>query len=241
MTLLNIKNLEVKYGIIPALKHISLSVKKEEIVCLIGANGAGKSTLLKTIMGQQPIVSGEICYHDRLLVSSRSMLRTDQITASGISMVPEGKGIFTDMTVKENLEIGAYRERRLDQIKKKIDQSYERFPLLKNRRDQKAGSLSGGEQQMLAIARGLMMDPELLLLDEPSLGLAPLVIRDIFALIEQINRTQKTTILLVEQNASQALSVSHRAYVLENGKIVLADQADKIRHDPRVKAAYLGT
>lgn len=246
--ILQLDNVHVSYGSIEALKGVSLTVFPGEIVCLIGANGAGKSTLLKSVMGLEPLTVGEIIF-DGLPISSvhsddskkkKISMRTDKITALGISMTPEGRGIFQEMTVLENLEMGAFLVKDRAETKRRIMEKFEMFPILRDRRKQLAGSLSGGEQQMLSIARALMVSPRLLLLDEPALGLAPIIIKNIFDIIVKINRDNNVTIFLVEQNAKMALAISHKGYVLETGNIVLEDTSNNLLENPGVKAAYLG-
>ncbi|HBE80744.1 MAG TPA: ABC transporter ATP-binding protein [Firmicutes bacterium] len=233
--MLAVKNINVYYGAIHAIKDISFEVNEGEIVTLIGANGAGKSTILKTISGLAKSKSGEIIYQDVSLTS----LPAHEVVKHGISQVPEGRRIFANMSVKENLEMGAYHRRDLAAIPSDIQHIYELFPRLKERKNQLAGTLSGGEQQMLATGRGLMSRPKLLLMDEPSMGLAPLLVKEIFEIIKEINK-EGTTILLVEQNAHMALSIANRAYVLETGKIVLAGLAKELAQNEQVKKAYLG-
>ncbi len=234
---LEIENLEVYYGKIKALKGISVSVKQGEIVTLIGANGAGKTTTLKTISGLRGVSSGKIIF-DGQDISSLSVHARVEL---GISQAPEGRGIFPGMTVLENLEMGKFfRKNRKNEAKEDLPRIYELFPRLKERTKQMGGTLSGGEQQMLAIGRALMARPKLLLLDEPSMGLAPQMIANIFSIITEINK-QGVTILLVEQNAQQALSRAHRAYVLETGSITKEANAKDLLNDPHVKSAYLGT
>ncbi|MFP4483958.1 MAG: ABC transporter ATP-binding protein [Spirochaetota bacterium] len=251
--LLEVYDAEVKYGTITALKKVSVEVPKGEIVCLIGANGAGKSTLLKAIVGLEPLTHGEIRFEGEV-IAARSRIAgrrlpwgrttdqplTNQIVAKGISMVPEGRRVFADMTVEENLEMGAFLQRDETLLKRKLEEMYELFPILKERRRQKSRSLSGGEQQMMAIARALMSAPRLLLLDEPGLGLAPLVIKHIFQTIRRINQEEDVTVFLVEQNAKVALNSSRRGYVMETGSIVLDDESGALLENDRVKAAYLG-
>ena len=233
---LEIENLEVYYGKIKALKGISVSVKQGEIVTLIGANGAGKTTTLKTISGLRGVSSGKITF-DGQDISSLSVHARVEL---GISQAPEGRGIFPGMTVLENLEMGKFfRKNRKNEAKEDLPRIYELFPRLKERAKQMGGTLSGGEQQMLAIGRALMARPRLLLLDEPSMGLAPQMIANIFSIITEINK-QGVTILLVEQNAQQALSRAHRAYVLETGSITKEANAKDLLNDPHVKSAYLG-
>jgi branched-chain amino acid transport system ATP-binding protein len=234
---LEIENLEVYYGKIKALKGISVSVKQGEIVTLIGANGAGKTTTLKTISGLRGVSSGKITF-DGQDISSLSVHARVEL---GISQAPEGRGIFPGMTVLENLEMGKFfRKNRKNEAKEDLPRIYELFPRLKERAKQMGGTLSGGEQQMLAFGRALMARPKLLLLDEPSMGLAPQMIANIFSIITEINK-QGVTILLVEQNAQQALSRAHRAYVLETGSITKEANAKDLLNDPHVKSAYLGT
>lgn len=241
-SILKINNIGLKYGNIKALDSITINVDKGDIVCLIGANGAGKSSLLKAISGLEYVSSGAIEYKGEVINSQHSSkrLRADIISSMGISLVPEGRGVFAQMTVLENLEMGAFLVRDKKVIDKKIKEVYEMFPRLNERAYQKAGSLSGGEQQMLAIGRALMSSPELLLLDEPGLGLAPLIIKDIFKVIKDINNTFKTTVFIVEQNAKLALSNSNKGFVMETGSIVLSDSSSNLLVNPKVKAAYLG-
>jgi branched-chain amino acid transport system ATP-binding protein len=233
MSLLYIKDLKVSYGGIEAIKGISLSVEKGEIVTLIGANGAGKSTTLRAISGLVPIKEGTITY-DGQVISGRG---PQKIVSEGIGMVPEGRRVFPNLTVLENLKIGAYL--RKDDLTPDIEHVYQLFPRLKERSWQPAGTLSGGEQQMLAVGRAMMMRPKLLMMDEPSLGLAPLVIRDIFHIIQTLHE-EGITILLVEQNANAALRIADSAYVLETGSITLHGTGKELLDHPRVKEAYLG-
>ncbi|MBX6354298.1 MAG: ABC transporter ATP-binding protein [Micromonosporaceae bacterium] len=233
--LLEIDNVTLLYGRIQALHGISLTVNEGEIVALIGANGAGKTTTMRAISGLRPIASGRI----RFAGEDITKLRADLRTVRGISQAPEGRGIFPGMSVLENLEMGAYTRRDSAGIRADLDRVYGLFPRLKERAKQVGGTLSGGEQQMLTIGRALMSRPKLLLLDEPSMGLAPMLIQQIFSIITEINQ-QGTTILLVEQNAQQALSRAHRAYVLETGRIVKSGTGTDLLHDPAVKDAYLG-
>ena len=233
--MLRVTDLHVYYGAIHALKGVSLSVNAGEIVTLIGANGAGKSTTLRTISGLIAPRSGDISFEG----SSIAGQRAHEIVRSGISQVPEGRRIFADMTVMENLELGAFTRSDADGIAADMETVFGRFPRLKERRTQLAGTLSGGEQQMLAMGRALMSRPRLLLLDEPSMGLAPLLIKEIFSIIVDINAAG-TTILLVEQNANMALSIAHRAYVLETGRITLAGDAKELATSEDVRKAYLG-
>jgi branched-chain amino acid transport system ATP-binding protein len=231
--LLEIEELHVHYGKIEALSGISLEVDEGEIVTLIGANGAGKTTTLKTISGLRRATTGQIRFQDRDITSVAGHKRVQL----GLSQAPEGRGIFPGMTVLENLEMGAYTRR--GNRTEDLDRVLNLFPRLAERRRQQGGTLSGGEQQMLAIGRALMAEPKLLLLDEPSMGLAPLIVTQIFAILKEINDLG-TTILLVEQNAVQALSLSHRAYVLETGRVVASGPASELLNDPAVRAAYLG-
>ncbi|MDM5335584.1 ABC transporter ATP-binding protein [Ureibacillus composti] len=233
--MLKVNNIDVFYGNIHALKDVSLEVNEGEIVTLIGANGAGKSTLLKTLSGLLKPKNGDILY----LTQSIAGKQAQSIVKSGISHVPEGRRVFSNMSVEENLELGAYLRNDRDGIKKDIDYIYELFPRLDERKKQLSGTLSGGEQQMLAMGRALMAKPKLLLMDEPSMGLAPLVVKKIFEIIKTVNE-QGTTVLLVEQNANMALSIANRAYVLETGKIVLSGTAKELQESEQVKAAYLG-
>ena len=234
--LLKLDNVKTYYGNIRALKGISLEVDEGEIVCLIGGNGAGKSTTLMTISGVLTPDEGDVIYQGQSIVS----VRPDNIVQLGICQVPEGRMIFPVLTVMENLDLGAYLRKDRNGIKEDIHYIFELFPILAERRHQAGGTLSGGEQQMLAISRGLMAKPMLLLMDEPSLGLAPLVVKQIFEIIRKINIENNTTIFLVEQNANLALKVAHRGYVMETGRITLADSAEKLLADEKVKKAYLG-
>jgi branched-chain amino acid transport system ATP-binding protein len=234
---LEIKDLHVHYDKIEAIKGISVVVNEGEIVTLIGANGAGKTTTLKTISGLRKVSSGSILFDGQDISKVQAHERVDL----GISQAPEGRGIFPGMTVLENLEMGKFhRKNRKAEMDEDLDNIYTLFPRLKERSSQAGGTLSGGEQQMLAIGRALMSRPKVLLLDEPSMGLAPLMIANIFRIITQINK-QGVTILLVEQNAQQALTHAHRAYVLETGLVTKEANAKDLRNDPYVKAAYLGT
>jgi len=235
---LEINDLHVHYGKIEAIKGISVVVNMGEIVTLIGANGAGKTTTLKTISGLRPVSSGKIVFDGEDITN----LPAHERVRRGISQAPEGRGIFPGMSVLENLEIGKYfRKDRKHEMKADLEKVYHLFPRLKERAFQAGGTLSGGEQQMLAIGRALMARPKVLLLDEPSMGLAPMMIANIFKIITEINTELGTTILLVEQNAQQALQRAHRAYVLETGKVVKEAKASDLLNDPDVRAAYLGT
>jgi branched-chain amino acid transport system ATP-binding protein len=240
--LLKIENISVNYGAITALREVSMNVNKGNIVSLIGANGAGKSTLLKAIVGLEPLTSGSITYGDKILANTNShkSLRTENIAQLGISLVPEGRHVFTDMSVEENLDMGAFMVRDEALIKRKKQEMYDFFPILGERKNQKTRSLSGGEQQMMAIARALMSSPDLLLLDEPGLGLAPLVVQDIFEKIAFFNREQNITVFLVEQNAKMALKASTEGYVMENGRIVLSGSSKELLTSEKVQTAYLG-
>jgi branched-chain amino acid transport system ATP-binding protein len=231
-----IKNLEVHYGAIKALDNISMNVSEGDIVSLIGANGAGKSTLLKTICGLVKPINGKIQFAGISLLK----LTTDLIVKHGITMVPEGRRIFPNLTVKENLEIGGFTLNNKEIFNELFEFVLQLFPRLKERLNQYAGTLSGGEQQMLAIGRALMGNPKLLLLDEPSMGLSPKITCEIFELIKNINKEKKISIILVEQNAKLALEYSNVAYVLETGRIVLSGKSEKIKHDPQIVKAYLG-
>ncbi len=233
--LLEIDNITLLYGRIRALHGISLQVDEGEVVALIGANGAGKSTTMRAISGIRPVASGRI----RFAGEDITKLRADLRVVRGISQAPEGRGIFPGMTVQENLEMGAYIRRDGGAVRADMDRVFSLFPRLAERRRQPGGTLSGGEQQMLAVGRALMSRPKLMLLDEPSMGLAPMLIQQIFSIITEINQ-QGTTILLVEQNAQQALTRAHRGYVLETGRIVKSGSGEDLLHDPAVKEAYLG-
>ena len=235
--LLSIKNVRVSYGAICALQDVSLDVNRGEIVTLIGSNGAGKTTLLRTISGLLRPREGEIRWGDEGIAISH--LKPEEIVRLGISHVPEGRQVFPHLTVRENLLLGAYTRHDRAEVAGGLERCCELFPVLKDRREQRAGTLSGGEQQMLAIGRALMSRPQLLLLDEPSLGLAPLVVKKIFEIIQMINR-EGVTIFLVEQNAHMALKIATRGYVLQTGKVILTDEAKKLLENDEVKKAYLG-
>ncbi len=234
--MLELLDIQTYYGNIQALKGVSLEIAEGEIVTLIGANGAGKTTTLMSICGAVPPRAGEIKFEGRAI----SDMSPNEIVALGISQVPEGRRIFPYLTVAENLDMGAFLRNDRDGIKEDIEYIYGLFPILAERRHQAGGTLSGGEQQMLAISRALMARPRMLLLDEPSLGLAPLVIKRIFEIIRQINTENKTTIFLVEQNANLALKVAHRGYVMENGSITMSDRAANLLANEDVRKAYLG-
>jgi branched-chain amino acid transport system ATP-binding protein len=235
LAMLEIKNLNVYYGVIHALKGVSLTVNSGEIVTLIGANGAGKTTTLRTISGLNKAASGEILLEGKVITN----LSAPQRVMLGISQVPEGRRIFPEMSVLENLELGAFLRKDKNNIKKDLENIYQRFPILSDRKRQTAGTLSGGEQQMLAMGRALMSRPRILLLDEPSMGLAPLLVREIFDIIKDINNAG-TTILLVEQNARMALSIAHRAYVIETGSIVMSGTGEELVKSNEIQKAYLG-
>jgi branched-chain amino acid transport system ATP-binding protein len=233
--LLDVNDINVYYGAIHALQGVSFNVEQGEIVSLIGANGAGKSTTLRAISGLLRSRTGSISYKGENI----STVPAEQIVQKGISHVPEGRKIFAPLTVRENLEMGAYTRKDPAEIQNSMQRVFTSFPRLKERINQLGGTLSGGEQQMLATGRGLMSLPDLLLLDEPSMGLSPILVEEIFRIIKEIN-SQGTSILLVEQNALMALSISHRAYVLETGRIVLQGKSEEIKNNPQVKSAYLG-
>ena len=233
--LLELIGVNVLYGDIQAVWDVSIHVDEGSIVALVGSNGAGKTTLLKTISGITLAKSGEILFSGKSLVR----LKAQEIVEAGISHVPEGRGLFSNLTVLENLKLGAYPSRARSLMENSLERSFDLFPVLKSRKDQRAGSLSGGEQQMLAIARALMAQPELLMLDEPSLGLSPILVRTMFELIKTLN-DQNVTILLVEQNIHQALKIAHQAYVLKTGKIALKGKGEELLADPEVRKAYIG-
>ncbi len=235
MALLEVKDLEVNYGVIRALKGINFHVNKGEIVTLIGANGAGKTTTMQSIIGLIPIKSGHVIYNDQDITKTPC----HKLVKLGMSQVPEGRRIFQELTVYENLMMGAYSIKKNASFKDDIEMVYKRFPRLKERKNQIASTLSGGEQQMLAMGRALMSHPDILLLDEPSMGLSPLLVTEIFDIIQEINK-EGTTVLLVEQNAKKALSIADRAYVLETGSIVLEGDAKEMMNNDDIKKAYLG-
>lgn len=234
--MLELKNIKTYYGNIQALKDVSIKISEGEIITLIGANGAGKSTTLMSICGIVPPRSGEVLFMGQPIQD----LPPNDIVSLGISQVPEGRRIFPFLTVAENLDMGAFLRNDKDGIKHDIEYIYELFPILAERRNQAGGTLSGGEQQMLAISRAIMAKPRLLLMDEPSLGLAPLIVKQIFEIIKKINTENKTTIFLVEQNANMALKVAHRGYVMETGRVSMADTADNLLANDEVRKAYLG-
>lgn len=235
MAMLEIKDLEVCYGVIRAIKGVSFEVNQGEVIALIGANGAGKTTILHTITGLIPAEKGSILFDGKELTKTPA----HKIVSMGMAHVPEGRRVFAQLSVLENLKLGAYTRKNKAEIEESLQMVYDRFPRLEERKNQVAGTLSGGEQQMLALGRAMMGQPELLLLDEPSLGLAPLIINEIFREIKRINELG-TTILLVEQNAKVALKHSHRAYVLETGKVVLSDTAQALLESDKVQQAYFG-
>jgi len=234
--MLELKNVNSFYGNIQALYDVNLHVDRGEIITLIGANGAGKSTTLMTICGVVQARQGQVLYLDEEITK----LAPNIIVSQGICQVPEGRLIFPELTVQENLDMGAFMRTNKAEIKRDMEYCFDLFPILARRRRQQGGTLSGGEQQMLAIGRALMARPALLLLDEPSMGLAPLVVKQIFEIIKKVNSENNTTIFLVEQNANLALKIGHRGYVMENGRVVLSDSCDKLLANEQVKRAYLG-
>jgi branched-chain amino acid transport system ATP-binding protein len=236
MALLEVTDLETHYGSIQALRGVSLTVEEGEVVTIIGSNGAGKSTTLRSISGLTPASSGQIMFAGEEI----TRLSAHDIPTRGVALAPEGRHCFPRMTVRENLDLGAYRHGRGTDVKQDMEQVFSLFPRLKEREKQKAGTMSGGEQQMLAIGRAMMARPRLLMLDEPSMGIAPNLVQRIYETIAEINRAG-VAILLVEQNANYALDLSKRGYVLETGQVVLANDSDKLRDDPAVQRAYLGT
>lgn len=236
--MLNVKNLKVAYGGIQAVKGIDLEVGEGELVTLIGSNGAGKTTTMKALTGSLPLQAGEIEFLGQSILGRGAW----DLVGQGLAMVPEGRGVFTRMTIVENLQMGAYsvtNANATSQIAQDIERAFITFPRLKERKDQLAGTMSGGEQQMLAMARALMSRPKMLLLDEPSMGLSPIMVEKIFDVIREV-RSQGVTVLLVEQNAKLALQIADRAYVMESGLITMSGHAKELLHDPRVRAAYLG-
>ncbi len=234
--MLKIENIQTFYGNIQALQDVSIEINNGEIITLIGANGAGKSTTLMSISGLEPARHGKITFDGQDITH----MDPDKIVQLGIIQVPEGRRIFPYLSVSENLDMGAFLRNDKEEIKRDIEYVYTLFPLLKERRNQQGGTLSGGEQQMLAISRAIMAKPKLLLLDEPSLGLAPIIVQQIMAIIKKINKEQKTTIFLVEQNANLALKLADRGYVMETGRITLSDSAKNLRENDDVRKAYLG-
>lgn len=235
MAMLKVENLEVYYGMIQAIKGISFEVNEGEVIALIGANGAGKTTILHTITGLIGAKSGSIIFEGADLTKTPA----HKIVSMGMAHVPEGRRIFQELTVFENLKLGAYTRSSKSEIEETIQMVYSKFPRLKERKEQIAGTLSGGEQQMLAMGRALMSHPKIILMDEPSMGLSPLYVNEIFKIIQEIS-SSGTTVLLVEQNAKKALSIANRAYVLETGKVVLEGQAKELINDDSIKKAYLG-
>lgn len=235
MALLEVKDLEVYYGVIQALKGISFEVNEGEIVTLIGANGAGKTTTMQSVIGLIPSKAGTVSYEGKNITH----VPCHKLVKLGMAQVPEGRRIFQELTVYDNLLMGAYTQTDKKLIKETIEKIYERFPRLKERKNQIAGTLSGGEQQMLAMGRALMCRPKLIMLDEPSMGLSPLLVDEVFTIIKDLN-AEGTTVLLVEQNAGKSLAISDRAYVLENGKIVLSGTGEELLQSDKVKKAYLG-
>lgn len=234
MAILEVKDLEVYYGVIQAIKGISFEVNEGEIIALIGANGAGKTTTLQTITGLIPPKAGKILYEGQEITKIPGY----KLVSMGIAHVPEGRRVFAERTVLENLKLGAYTRKDKGEIEETLKTIYKRFPRLEERKNQLAGTLSGGEQQMLAMGRALMSHPKLIVMDEPSMGLSPIYVNEIFDIIQEINKSG-TTVLLVEQNAKKALSIAHKAYVLETGKIVLSGDAKELMDDDSVKKAYL--
>ena len=236
MYILEVNDLNVYYGAIHAIKNISFEIKKGEIVTLIGANGAGKTSTLHAVSGLLPLKSGEVSLNGVNITG----VEAHKLVSQGMAHVPEGRRIFTELTVLENLEMGAYTRNDKDGIKEDLEKMFVLFPRLAERKKQLAGTMSGGEQQMLAMARALMSQPNLLLLDEPSMGLAPLLVQEIFKIVERINKERGVTILLVEQNANMALSIANRGYVLETGQITLEGTGKELITNPEIKKAYLG-
>lgn len=235
MAMLEIKDLEVYYGVIQAIKGVSFEVNQGEVIALIGANGAGKTTILHTITGLLSPKKGSVIFEGKELTK----VPPHKIVSLGMAHVPEGRRVFADLSVYENLKMGAYTRKDKDEIEKSLDRVYERFPRLKERKNQLAGTLSGGEQQMLAMGRALMSQPKIILMDEPSMGLSPILVNEIFNIIQEVSKSG-TTVLLVEQNARKALSIADRAYVLETGSIVLEGKAKELLDDDSIRKAYLG-
>lgn len=235
MAMLKVENLQVNYGVIQAIKGVSFEVNQGEIIALIGANGAGKTTILHTVTGLLTPKAGHIWFEDQDITKTAA----HKIVSKGIAHVPEGRRIFQQLTVYENLQMGAYTRRDNTEFADMLAKVYDRFPRLKERRNQVAGTLSGGEQQMLAMGRALMSHPRLILMDEPSMGLSPLLVTEVFSIIQEIN-AEGTTVLLVEQNAKKALSIANRAYVLETGTVALEGNANEMMNNDQVKKAYLG-
>lgn len=235
MAMLEVKDLEVYYGMIQAIKGVSFEVNQGEVIALIGANGAGKTTILHTITGLLAQKKGSVLFEGKDITK----IPAHKIVSLGMAHVPEGRRVFADLSVYENLKMGAYTRKDKEEIEKSLDRVYERFPRLKERKNQLAGTLSGGEQQMLAMGRALMSQPKIILMDEPSMGLSPILVNEIFDIIQEVSKSG-TTVLLVEQNAKKALSIADRAYVLETGKIVLDGKAETLLNDDSIKKAYLG-
>ena len=235
MAMLEVKDLEVYYGVIQAIKGISFEVNKGEVIALIGANGAGKTTILHTITGLLSPKKGSVIYEG----TDITKIPAHKIVSLGMAHVPEGRRVFADLSVYENLKMGAYTRKDKNEVEETLEKVYERFPRLKERKNQMAGTLSGGEQQMLAMGRALMSKPKIILMDEPSMGLSPILVNEIFDIIQEVSKSG-TTVLLVEQNAKKALSIADRAYVLETGKIVLDGKAEDLLNDDSIKKAYLG-
>ena len=235
MAMLEVKGLQVYYGVIQALKDVSFEVNQGEVIALIGANGAGKTTTLHTLTGLLPAKAGSIYFEGEDITK----VPAHKIVEKGIAHVPEGRRVFADLTVYENLIMGAYTRKDKKEIAENLENVYKRFPRLKERKNQKAGTMSGGEQQMLAMGRALMSNPKMIVMDEPSMGLSPIFVNEIFDIIEKVSASG-TTVLLVEQNAKKALSIADRAYVLETGKIVLSGDANVLMNDDSIKKAYLG-
>ena len=235
MAMLEIKDLEVYYGMIQAIKGISFQVNEGEVIALIGANGAGKTTILHTVTGLLSPKCGSVLFEGKDITK----VPAHKIVSLGMAHVPEGRRVFAELTVYENLKMGAYTRKDKNEMEQTLESVYQRFPRLRERKNQLAGTLSGGEQQMLAISRAIMGRPRLLLLDEPSLGLAPIIIQQIFSIIQKINH-DGTTVFLVEQNANQALKIAHRGYVMENGRVVMENSAEALLNDQSVRRAYLG-
>ena len=235
MAMLEIKDLEGYYGVIQAIKGISFEVNKGEVIALIGANGAGKTTILHTITGLLSPKKGSVMYEG----TDITKIPAHKIVSLGMAHVPEGRRVFADLSVYENLKMGAYTRKDKNEVEETLERVYERFPRLKERKNQMAGTLSGGEQQMLAMGRALMSKPKIILMDEPSMGLSPILVNEIFDIIQEVSKSG-TTVLLVEQNAKKALSIADRAYVLETGKIVLEGKAEDLLNDDSIKKAYLG-
>ena len=235
MAMLEINDLEVYYGVIQAIKGISFEVNKGEVIALIGANGAGKTTILHTITGLLSPKKGSVIYEG----TDITKIPAHKIVSLGMAHVPEGRRVFADLSVYENLKMGAYTRKDKNEVEETLEKVYDRFPRLKERKNQMAGTLSGGEQQMLAMGRALMSKPKIILMDEPSMGLSPILVNEIFDIIQEVSKSG-TTVLLVEQNAKKALSIADRAYVLETGKIVLDGKAEDLLNDDSIKKAYLG-